>query len=88
MLRLFVQLPFALVSVLCVNGCQSKLEAQAEEGEQYETIMRTGSILPTKVKKGRKPTKTQNLEVHSAESLEQMERAQMLRQMKAEGTRP
>lgn len=75
----------ALAALLAwpLAGCQSRRETaeQEEDMEQYELVTRTGSILPRKVKKGKKPSDDPAYREESAAYLERMQREQMRRSL-------
>ena len=72
-----------LASTLALPFCACtapRKTAEAEEQvEQYELVTRTGSILPRKVKKGKKSSDDPNYREESAAYLEQMQREQLRR---------
>lgn len=77
--RLLLALTLGLPFCACSTPRQT---AEAEEQmEQYELVTRTGSILPRKVKKGKKPSDDPNYREESASYLEQMQRDQMRRSL-------
>lgn len=80
-MKVLPRLVLAVLLAWPIAGCQSRKEtaAQEEDMEQYELVTRTGSILPRKVKKGKKASDDPAYREESAAYLERMQREQIRR---------
>ena len=74
-----------LVLVGCTTTKQTPKQADSDQGE-YTYVTETGSRIPTKVKKSKAKSDSQNLEKGDSRTLEQMQQDQVRRTMRRDGS--